>query len=48
METITRVNDRGPFASEREIDVSYRAAQELDFLNRGTLLAYLDVIPICS
>ncbi|MDN3555301.1 septal ring lytic transglycosylase RlpA family protein [Halomonas maura] len=33
---IVRVNDRGPFHSEREIDLSYAAAARLDILDRGT------------
>ncbi|MDT8896259.1 septal ring lytic transglycosylase RlpA family protein [Halomonas sp. I1] len=33
---IVRVNDRGPFHSEREIDLSYAAASRLDILDRGT------------
>lgn len=33
---IVRVNDRGPFHSDREIDLSYAAASRLDILDRGT------------
>lgn len=33
---IVRVNDRGPFARGRIIDLSYRAAQELGLVRRGT------------
>ncbi|SFU34352.1 septal ring lytic transglycosylase RlpA family protein [Halomonas korlensis] len=33
---IVRVNDRGPFHSEREIDLSYAAAARLGILDRGT------------
>ena len=33
---IVRVNDRGPFHSDREIDLSYAAAARLDILERGT------------
>tara|TARA_R110002012_G_scaffold19515_7_gene70430 strand:- start:2485 stop:3495 length:1011 start_codon:yes stop_codon:yes gene_type:complete len=33
---IVRVNDRGPFHSEREIDLSYAAAARLGFLDNGT------------
>ncbi|WP_016854562.1 septal ring lytic transglycosylase RlpA family protein [Halomonas smyrnensis] len=33
---IVRVNDRGPFHSEREIDLSYAAAARLDILDHGT------------
>jgi rare lipoprotein A len=33
---IVRVNDRGPFHSDREIDLSYAAAARLGFLDNGT------------
>jgi rare lipoprotein A len=33
---VVRVNDRGPFAHDRIIDVSVRAARLLDFYDRGT------------
>ncbi|MGO1533350.1 MAG: septal ring lytic transglycosylase RlpA family protein [Halomonas sp.] len=33
---IVRVNDRGPFHSDREIDLSYAAAARLGFLDHGT------------
>ncbi len=33
---IARVNDRGPFAKNRVIDVSQKAAEELGFKNQGT------------
>ena len=33
---IVRVNDRGPFHSEREIDLSYAAAYQLGFTDAGT------------
>ncbi|MGD7651558.1 septal ring lytic transglycosylase RlpA family protein, partial [Ralstonia pseudosolanacearum] len=33
---IVRVNDRGPFHSDREIDLSYAAAARLGFLADGT------------
>lgn len=34
--TVVRVNDRGPFASGRIIDLSYAAAAKLGILNMGT------------
>jgi rare lipoprotein A len=34
---IVRVNDRGPYAHDRIIDVSTKAARLLDFYNRGTV-----------
>ena len=33
---VVRVNDRGPYRSDRIIDVSMRASQLLDFYGRGT------------
>lgn len=45
-EVFVRVNDRGPFTRGREIDVSYIAAQELNFVKEGTLLAYIEMVPM--
>jgi rare lipoprotein A len=33
---VLRINDRGPFAKERIIDLSYAAAKELDIVKQGT------------
>lgn len=33
---VVRVNDRGPFAKDRLIDLSYAAARELGFVRQGT------------
>ena len=33
---VLRINDRGPFAKERIIDLSYAAARELDIVRKGT------------
>jgi rare lipoprotein A len=38
------VNDRGPFAKGRIIDLSYAAAQSIDMIERGTALVRVDVI----
>jgi len=35
-QVVVRVNDRGPFVDDRVIDLSYRAAQELDMIGHGT------------
>ncbi|VAW36710.1 Septum-associated rare lipoprotein A [hydrothermal vent metagenome] len=35
-ETTVRINDRGPFAKNRIIDLSYAAARRLDMLGKGT------------
>lgn len=34
-ETVVRINDRGPFVRDRVIDLSRRAAEELDMLGQG-------------
>lgn len=36
LSTVVRINDRGPFASNRVIDLSRTAAQELDVIRNGT------------
>ena len=41
---IVRVNDRGPFHSERLIDLSYAAAVKLGFANQGTTQVMLELI----
>ena len=38
------INDRGPFVSGRIIDLSYKAARKLDFVNQGTAKVRIDVI----
>jgi len=38
------VNDRGPFAKNRIIDLSYAAAQSINMVGPGTALVRLDVI----
>ena len=39
-----RINDRGPFAKGRILDLSYKAARKLDFVNQGTTKVRIDVI----
>lgn len=39
-----RINDRGPFVDGRIIDVSYRAAGELDFLQAGLARVRVEVL----
>jgi len=34
-EAIVIINDRGPFIKGRDLDVSYKTAQTLDFINLG-------------
>ncbi|MEF3255002.1 MAG: septal ring lytic transglycosylase RlpA family protein [Deferribacterales bacterium] len=35
-EVVVRINDRGPFVKDRIIDLSYKAAQELGIVEKGT------------
>ena len=39
-----RVNDRGPFVDGRVIDVSRRAARELDFERQGIVEVTVEVL----
>src|SRR5579863_1182526 len=43
-QTVVRINDRGPFAHGRVIDVSYAAAKELDLVGAGTANVELAVV----
>jgi rare lipoprotein A len=38
------INDRGPFAKSRILDLSYKAARKLDFVNQGTTKVRIEVI----
>lgn len=42
---VLRINDRGPFAHGRIIDVSRRGAQLLDFERNGTAKVQVDILP---
>jgi rare lipoprotein A len=42
---IVRVNDRGPMVPGRIIDLSYGAAQELGFTDKGVQKVRLDLVP---
>lgn len=42
--TEVRVNDRGPFAKGRIIDLSHAAAQAIDMVGPGTALVRIDVL----
>jgi len=44
-EVVLRINDRGPFISGRIIDVSLRAAGDLDFVRIGVVKVRVDVLP---
>jgi rare lipoprotein A len=41
---VIRINDRGPFKSGRMIDVSYAAAEQLDFVKEGTAQVRIEVL----
>ncbi len=43
-EVVLRINDRGPFHSNRVIDVSKKAAQKLGFIGRGKTKVKIRVI----
>lgn len=43
---IVRINDRGPFHSEREVDLSYAAAARLDILDNGTGRVRVEAIDV--
>ena len=45
MSTVVRINDRGPFARSRVIDLSRTAAQELDVVRNGTARVRIDQLP---
>jgi rare lipoprotein A len=45
-QVVVRVNDRGPFHSERIIDLSYAAALKLDYLKSGIANVKLDVVHV--
>jgi rare lipoprotein A len=42
---VVTVTDRGPFVSGRIVDVSYRAARELDFVREGITRVRLEALP---
>lgn len=42
---VVRVNDRGPFAKGRIIDLSMAAADKLDFKNAGTARVRVELLP---
>lgn len=44
LETIVRINDRGPFGSDRLIDLSHAAAKQLDMVEGGEARVRLELI----
>ena len=39
-----KINDRGPYVKGRVIDLSYKAAQKLGFVNQGTTKVRIEVL----
>jgi rare lipoprotein A len=44
--TVVRINDRGPFAMGREIDVSYQAAEKLGLISRGVSKLRIELLEV--
>lgn len=42
---VVRVNDRGPFAQDRIIDLSRKAARELGFIHDGIAQVHVELLP---
>jgi rare lipoprotein A len=45
-DVIVRVNDRGPFAEGRIIDLSYAAANKIGMIGKGTVKVRIEVIEL--
>ncbi len=41
---VVKINDRGPFVSGRDIDLSYAAARDLGLLQKGTSRVYVEYL----
>ncbi len=41
---VVRINDRGPFVKGRIIDLSYKAAGELDYISRGVVKVRVEIL----
>ena len=41
---LVRINDRGPFIDDRELDVSYLVASRLGLINRGVALVRIELL----
>lgn len=44
LKTVVRINDRGPFVASRIIDLSKKAAKEIDLVHTGTSDVHLEVL----
>ncbi len=42
--TTVRINDRGPFVGNRIIDLSYKAAKDIEMIKHGTALVKLEIM----
>jgi rare lipoprotein A len=42
--TVVRINDRGPFVADRVIDLSHKAAENLDMIRTGTARVRLEAL----
>lgn len=47
-QAVVRVNDRGPFVSDRIVDLSYRAALDLDIVEHGVAPVAIEVVSYTS
>ncbi len=43
---VVRINDRGPFVKDREIDVSYQAAEKLGLIARGVSKLRIELLEV--
>ncbi len=41
---VVRINDRGPFIKGRIIDLSYKAAGDLDYISRGVVKVRVEIL----
>ena len=45
-ETVVRINDRGPFAKDRILDLSYHSAREIGMVQSGTAMVEIIALPM--
>jgi rare lipoprotein A (peptidoglycan hydrolase) len=45
---VVRINDRGPYVTGRDLDVSYQVARQLGFLHRGLARVKLELLKVPS
>jgi rare lipoprotein A (peptidoglycan hydrolase) len=43
---VVRINDRGPFVKDRELDVSYQVAERLGIINRGVARLRMELLQL--